>query len=50
MPIRSIGEFGDLHVKLQVVLPKKLSDKQRLLVEKIFPDPTTVQSQQFSEL
>jgi DnaJ-class molecular chaperone len=28
MPIRHLGEFGDLHVKMQVVFPKKLSKKQ----------------------
>jgi DnaJ-class molecular chaperone len=39
MPIRSTGDFGDLHVKLLVNLPKKLSDKQRLLIDKIFPEP-----------
>lgn len=37
MPIRnSGGDYGDLHVKLLVTFPQKLSPRQRTLIEKIF--------------
>jgi DnaJ-class molecular chaperone len=37
MPIRSTGEFGELHVKMLVNFPKKLTPQQIQLVEHIFP-------------
>ena len=37
MPIRGTGRFGEMHVKLIVNFPKKLSPKQIELVEMIFP-------------
>lgn len=36
MPIRGTGDFGELHVKMQVVFPKQLSDKQKQLAMQIF--------------
>lgn len=38
MPIRGTGEFGELHVKLLVNFPKELTEKQKQLVELIFPE------------
>jgi|LakMenEpi03Aug12_release.lakeMendotaPanAssembly.Ray.scaffolds.fasta_scaffold378524_2 DnaJ-class molecular chaperone len=37
MPIRNSRNFGELHVKLIVNFPKKLTPKQIELVEQIFP-------------
>jgi len=38
MPIRGTGEFGELHVKMLVNFPKDLNDKQKQLVDLIFPE------------
>jgi curved DNA-binding protein len=35
MPMGPIGERGDIHVQIEVAVPKKLSDKQRQLVEQL---------------
>ena len=38
MPIRhSGGDFGELHVKMIVSFPAELNQKQKDLIEKIFP-------------
>ena len=38
MPIRdSYGDYGELHVKMIVTFPTELTNKQKDLVEKIFP-------------
>ena len=37
MPIRGTGQYGDLHVKLLVKFPTKLTPKQIELVDLIFP-------------
>lgn len=42
MPIHSdIGSFGDMHVKFIVKLPKKLTEKDRELLKKIFELPSS---------
>ena len=38
MPKRGTGEFGELHVKLIVTMPKKLSNKQKELAARIFTE------------
>jgi curved DNA-binding protein len=36
MPVRSVkGEFGDLFVMVKVVLPEKLSERERELFEEL---------------
>lgn len=37
MPIRGTNDFGDLHVKMLVNFPKDLTDRQRQIIEMIFP-------------
>ena len=36
MPIRGTGEYGELHVKMIVNFPSKLSPRQIEIVQKIF--------------
>ncbi len=39
MPIKNVdGSFGDLHAKLLITFPSKLTARQKELVAKIFPD------------
>lgn len=38
MPIRGSQQFGELHVKLIVGFPAKLSPTQKEMIEKIFPE------------
>ena len=39
MPVKNReGKFGDLHVKLMVEFPTKLSMKQKELIKQIFPE------------
>lgn len=40
MPIKNTGgdSFGELHAKLLVAFPSKLSARQKELIELIFPD------------
>ena len=37
MPIRGTSDYGELHVKMLVNFPRELNDKQKQLVDLIFP-------------
>jgi DnaJ-class molecular chaperone len=43
MPIKNQDTFGELHAKMMVVFPTKLTQRQKELVELIFPDDDEVQ-------
>jgi DnaJ-class molecular chaperone len=37
MPIRGTSDYGELHVKMIVNFPKELTERQKQLVDLIFP-------------